>query len=148
MRLCRLPLESIPKRQVSVFNVLTLALNELCMRILLVEDEPDVRAFMLRALAIISPQAEIIAAEDGRQALMHFTERKIDLIISDQHMPYLSGLELLQAIRRSSDVPFVLISADSAVAEAAHAAGASCFLAKPFSLNALRQAVEYLAPAA
>jgi CheY-like chemotaxis protein len=117
------------------------------MRILLVEDEPDVRAFLARALAVISPQASIVTAEDGRRALALFTSGAVDLVISDQHMPHLSGLELLQTIRRSSDVPFILISADSAVGEMASTAGASSFLAKPFALNALRRAVEALAPA-
>jgi CheY-like chemotaxis protein len=117
------------------------------MRILLAEDEAQVRAFLLRALTIMCPQAEIIPVGDGKLALEIFYSSGADLIISDHHMPQLSGMELLQTIRRTSEVPFVLISADNTVAEPAHAAGATGFLHKPFSLTALRQAVQYLMPA-
>jgi CheY-like chemotaxis protein len=128
-------------------NLMTIPVNETRMRILLAEDEPDVRAFLVRALACICPHAEIVAVTDGLEALEALHEQPIDLVISDHHMPCLRGLELLEALRRSSEVPFVLLSADSGVAEAALASGASYFLEKPFALSDLRRAVETLAPA-
>jgi CheY-like chemotaxis protein len=131
-----------------VSRTLAIIANELRMQILLVEDEPDVRGFLARALGIIRPHAGIVAVADGAAALAAFARSSADLIISDQHMPHMTGIELLRAIRRASDVPFILISADNAVAAAAVAAGASWFLPKPCSLGALRRAVEALAPIA
>lgn len=117
------------------------------MRILLAEDEPDVRGFLVRAIERAAPGCEIEAAPDGRQALAAFRRAPADLVISDQHMPHLTGLELLRAIRGFSAVPFVLISADSSIAAAARAAGCSGFIGKPLSLDELRAAIVDLAPA-
>jgi CheY-like chemotaxis protein len=108
------------------------------MRILLVEDEVDVRRFFARALGHIAPGVEIVEAADGREALIHFQDGHFDLVMSDQKMPHMTGVELLRAIRGGSDVPFLLITADRAIERDALAAGASELLGKPISLGALR----------
>jgi CheY-like chemotaxis protein len=116
------------------------------MRILLVEDEADVRRFFARALGHIAPGAEIVEAADGREALERFHAGPFDLVMSDQKMPHMTGVELLRAIRDGSDVPFLLITADRAIERDALAAGASELLGKPISLGALRVVVaRYLA---
>lgn len=121
--------------------------DERIMRILLAEDEPDVRAFLVRAIERAAPGYEVEAAPDGGAALAAFRRAPADLVISDQHMPRLTGLELLRAIRAFSAVPFVLISADTTVADAARTAGCSGFIGKPLSLYELRAAIVDLAPA-
>jgi CheY-like chemotaxis protein len=116
------------------------------MRILLVEDELDVRRFFARALGHIVPDAEIVEAGDGREALARFQEGPFDLVLSDPKMPNMTGVELLRAIRAGSNVPFLLITADRAIERDALAAGASELLGKPISLGALRAVVaRYLA---
>lgn len=117
------------------------------MRILLAEDEPGVRAFLERALQHAIPGCDVEAVPDGRAALDAFSRSPADLVISDQNMPRLTGLELLAAIRRLSPVPFVLVSADRGVAARARAAGCSGFLGKPLTLDELRAVVVDLAPA-
>ncbi len=111
------------------------------MRIMVVEDEADVRSYFARALARIGPEIEVLTACDGREALALLRLAPCDLILSDQRMPGMSGIELLITLRRSSAVPFVLISADRSVEEAAYAAGANDFLSKPISLDTLHSAV-------
>jgi CheY-like chemotaxis protein len=116
------------------------------MRILLVEDEVDVRRFFARAVGFIAPGAEIVEAADGREALAQFEERAFDLVLSDHKMPNMTGVELLRALRRGSDVPFLLITADRAIEREAYAAGVNELLIKPIGISALRAIVErYLA---
>lgn len=111
------------------------------MRILLVEDEDDVRRFFARALGHIAPAAEIVQAADGQEALAAFRHARFDLILSDHRMPNMTGVELLRAVRPASQIPFLLITADRTVESEALAAGVSDLLNKPISLAALRNAI-------
>jgi CheY-like chemotaxis protein len=111
------------------------------MRVLLVEDEADVRRYFVRALTGLRPSLEIIEAADGREALDYFLHESFDLVLSDQRMPCMSGLELLRAVRAVSPVPFLIISADRSAEREAMASGVNEFLSKPISLAALRAAV-------
>jgi CheY-like chemotaxis protein len=114
--------------------------------ILVVEDDVNVRTFLIRALARIKPGARISEAENGAEALQLFNATQCDLIISDHRMPIMSGLDLLIATRRNSAVPFIMISADAEVGQRAVAAGVNVFLGKPIDLSMLRAAVLDLLP--
>lgn len=116
------------------------------MRILLVEDEADVRRFFARALSHVAPEVEIVQAVDGREALDRFQHEPFDLILSDHKMPHMTGVELLCAVRASSEIPFVLITADRTVEGSAFAAGVNDLLGKPISISALRNAVARYLP--
>lgn len=111
------------------------------MRMLLVEDEDDVRLFFTRALAHAAHGLEIVQVANGREALERFQGEAFDLILSDHRMPHMTGLELLLAVRAASEVPFLLITADRSVERAALAAGVTELLSKPISISALREAV-------
>jgi CheY-like chemotaxis protein len=116
------------------------------MRILLVEDEVDVRRFFARALAHIAPAAQVVEAADGLEALAAFQNEPFDLILSDHKMPNMTGLELLQAVRATSTVPFLLVTAFRSVEADALAAGVSDMLNKPISITALRSALARYLP--
>lgn len=116
------------------------------MRILLVEDEADVRQFFARALSFIAPDAEVIQAADGREALQRFYEQTFDLILSDHRMPNLTGVELLKAVRAVSNLPFLLVTADRTIEHEALAAGVTELLSKPISIVALRNAITRYLP--
>lgn len=112
--------------------------------ILIVEDESDVREFLVRATRRFAPQAEITAVANGVEALNVFHLRRCDLIISDQRMPQMTGVELLQVVRASSEVPFVVISADTTAEVAALHGGATAFFYKPVTIVQISQIVESL----
>jgi CheY-like chemotaxis protein len=111
------------------------------MRILLVEDEADVRQFFARALRHVAPKVEVVQAVDGRDALEQFEREAFALILSDHRMPRMTGIELLRAVRTVSDIPFLIVTADRSIEGDAWAAGVTELLSKPISIVALRDAV-------
>lgn len=82
---------------------------------------------------------EVILARDGRDALQKIDEYQPDLIISDVMMPYLSGLEIVAAVKENSQTPIIILSGmgqEDIVLEAFRL-GADDYLTKPFSPNEL-----------
>ncbi len=116
-------------------------------RILIVDDEPNVRLVFRTALATLG--AEIAVAEDGEQALERLERQEFDLVLLDLKMPHVDGLETLRRLRdRDDDTPVVIVTAHGDVPHAVEAMklGAIDFLSKPLSPTVLRQvAAEVLA---
>lgn len=105
--------------------------------ILLVDDEPSI-LFTL-SLLLEEEGWQVMTAGHGREALDRLYQQRPDLIITDYMMPYVTGVELIAAIRAEPlwvDIPVLLMSA-------ALPAGidptqlADAFLAKPASLEQL-----------
>ena len=97
-------------------------------RILVVEDEPDMR-FVIRHY-LEKAGHEVFEAGNGGAALEAVRELAPDLIVTDIMMPVMSGLELighLRSNRVTAAIPILVVSGDSELARAADAA-----LAKPF----------------
>jgi CheY-like chemotaxis protein len=113
-------------------------------RVLLVEDDPEMRELM--ALALQGDGYEVREAADGLEALRLLGAEGnpgIDLVVSDIRMPGCSGLEMLQRLRgRPSQVPVVLVTAfgDRETHARARRLGAA-LLDKPFELDDLRELV-------
>jgi len=116
------------------------------MRILIVEDDPGIRLFLCRAVEYLIPHAEVVSQTNGRLGRDAFWADPADLVISDNRMPHMTGIDLLYTLRTCSMVPFILISAESEVENLALAAGASIFLPKPVSLTDLRAAIGSVIP--
>ena len=109
------------------------------MKILICEDEE----IMLTALEFrLQRQGfEVVLAENGKQALEKVKTEAPDLVVADIMMPHVSGLELIDYIRKDlgSPLPIIVISAlehDETVLEAFRL-GASDFITKPFKPNEL-----------
>lgn len=110
--------------------------------ILAVDDEPHMR----RLLEISLRQAgyKALVAEDGRQALQMIAAQNVDCVLSDLHMPGMSGLVLLEQIRQQSErLPFIMVTAQGEVqtAVAAMKLGASDYIQRPFELETLELAI-------
>ena len=104
-------------------------------RILVVDDNPDLREHVTRLLA---PSWEVVTATDGVEALRVATEVAFDLVLTDVMMPRLDGFGLVAALRaapRTRYGPIVLLSARAGSAEevAGLSVGADDYLTKPFS---------------
>ncbi|MBN8588276.1 MAG: response regulator [Rhodothermia bacterium] len=114
--------------------------------ILLVDDQPSLRAYLRRLLEV---ESNIVDAADGQEALDQLKTHKIDLVISDINMPKLDGFGLLKAIREHVDwqrIPVILLTnrTDKEDIETGYALLADEYLAKPFNGEMLLRRVENL----
>ena len=115
------------------------------MRILAVDDEPDLRA-LLRIL-LVKNGYEVIEAASGKKALdIVRSDSRIDLIIMDIMMPGISGVDACKAIREFSTVPILFLTAKGTMGDKgeAYGAGGDDYLVKPFSQSELLMKVESL----
>ena len=112
------------------------------MKILIVEDEDMIREGISDYLADCG--YETIQAADGLEALEQFLNHQIALVLLDIQMPKLNGLEVLSEIRKSSQVPVLMLTAfqDEEYKMSAFAALADGYLEKPFSLSLLKVRVD------
>lgn len=102
-------------------------------RILLADDEANIRRILQTRLSM---QGYVLAvAEDGRQALDLFHRFEPDLVVLDVMMPELDGYKVTKEIRATSDVPIILLTAMSDVADRITGLelGADDYISKPFS---------------
>lgn len=106
-------------------------------RIVLVEDDVDIRRLVAGALAAEGHDVE--SAERGLSGLELAVKSGADLVIMDLGLPDIDGTELLRMIRAVSQVPVVVITARGAddVVVATLDAGADDYLVKPFSVAQL-----------
>jgi two-component system OmpR family response regulator len=78
-------------------------------RILIVDDESHIREVL--RVALKKAGMDVIEARDGKEALSRFAADKPDLIVLDIGMPEFDGLDVCREVRKSSDVPILLLSA-------------------------------------
>jgi len=106
-------------------------------RVLIVEDEPDVRKTLtdiLRAMRYSEP-LEIEGVPDGREGLDAVVRQRPDLVLLDLQMPRMDGLALLKQIREMEPrLPVIVISAtrENKMSSEALRIGAVAYLPKPF----------------
>jgi PAS domain S-box-containing protein len=113
-------------------------------RILLVEDNADMRDYVKR---LLSQSYQVETVSDGEAALAAVAERVPALVLSDVMMPKLDGFGLLQALRanpQTREVPIILLSARAGEESRVEGleAGADDYLTKPFSARELLARVE------
>jgi len=104
------------------------------MKKILVADDEDILRILISDT--LEDDFEIEEAEDGKEALEKIRENDYDLIILDYMMPYLTGLEVLEQIRKDQNATRVLMltaKAQDADREQAIQKGADFFMSKPFS---------------
>jgi len=117
-------------------------------RILIIDDDPQIRRVIMR---ILRDSYEVFEASDGESGLMFFMDHKIDLVITDVIMPNKDGLELITELGELDPPPKILAISGGGIAFgleqslfAAKAFGALSVLAKPFAPDELREGVEDL----
>ena len=113
------------------------------MKILVVDDSRAMRRIVSRTIRQAGYEGhDIIEAENGRDALAMAEVERPDLILSDWHMPEMSGLEFLEGLNaKGLEIPFGFVTSESTaeMVEAATEAGALFLLAKPFTAEDMGQ---------
>ena len=118
--------------------------------VLFVDDDPDTVEIVAAYLRYSG--AFVRTARSGREALTALTATRAEVLIIDYTMPGMTGLELLEHIRKlpgedDQPTPAILYTAVGHLRDAASAAGFSVYLTKPLDPRVLVDAVARLAPA-
>jgi len=111
-------------------------------RILIVDDEKDVRETLSEMIGGLGYQ--VLAAENGMEALGSVEKQKVDLIITDLSMPKMNGLELIVKVKRiHPHIPIAVISAYGSAENTTYALtrGAFNFIAKPFKISQVKDLI-------
>lgn len=106
-------------------------------RILVIDDEPSLCKVLKDAFSLAG--YDVVTAADGPEGLRQLHIYQPDLVILDVMMPEMSGWEVCQQIRHSSDVPVIMLTALTSEREIIHGldCGADDYVTKPFSTTIL-----------
>jgi len=114
--------------------------------VLIVDDELGVRESLKM---ILKPIYQVYTAVDGREALQSLQKDKIDLVALDLKMPGLSGMDVLQQIKKNDpDIEVIVITAHGTPqnVQEANRYGAGDFITKPFNvphlINSINKSLE------
>ncbi|MEI6814784.1 MAG: response regulator transcription factor [bacterium] len=116
------------------------------MRILVVEDDPEVAEFLVRVLRESAWAPD--AVRTGEAALDAIQATAYDLVVLDLGLPGIDGFAVCRALRARGDrTPVLMLTARNAVNDRVHGldAGADDYLAKPFAVSELRARLRALA---
>ena len=113
------------------------------MRVLVIEDDAQVREYVRLALELHEHQA--LTADNGRQALAYLEGHDVDAVITDVFMPEMDGIETLAVLRKKfPDMPVIAMSGRPGVDYLAIARelGVTRTLRKPFEISELLAALK------
>ena len=115
-------------------------------KILIVEDDPDIRIMME---FILRDDYDLVLCEDGRSGIDKAVEERPDLILLDIYMPGISGLEVCKAVRDNPEIsstPIIILTAGALKEEVTegYAIGADDYVFKPFEPEELIKRIEKL----
>lgn len=121
-----------------------MAINTTTAKILIVDDYKT----MLRVIRNLLGQIgfkNVDEATDGSMALELMRNKDYDLVISDWNMEPMTGIQLLETVRKELDnnVPFIMVTAESKTENvlAARQAGVNNYIIKPFSAEVLKSKI-------
>lgn len=105
--------------------------------ILIVEDEEKIARFL--ELELVHEGYQVLKAATGREGLALAESGKADLMVLDVMLPELNGFEVLRRLRRSSDMPVIMLTARDEVMDkvAGLDGGADDYMTKPFAIEEL-----------
>jgi len=107
------------------------------MKVLVVEDEDNIARFL--KLELQHEGFDVTVTTDGREALQLVSQDNFDLLLVDIMIPGINGLELTRRVRKTSQVPILLVTARDAVMDKVSGleAGADDYIVKPFAIEEL-----------
>jgi two-component system KDP operon response regulator KdpE len=113
-------------------------------RILVVDDEPQIRKFL--EISLRSQGYTVAQAATGREGLERLATHGAELVVLDLGLPDLEGHEVLRELRAWSRVPVIVLSVRASEAEKVRAldAGANDYVSKPFGIQELMARVRGL----
>jgi len=103
-------------------------------RILIIDDEPDVRRAVRLTIQLQEPEWEVLEAENGDVGLLKVEAEQPDLVLLDLIMPDMNGFETLKQLRLFSDVPVIILTVRDDELDKVRGLelGADDYIVKPF----------------
>ena len=113
-------------------------------RILIIEDEEKIARFL--ELELTHEGYEVVKSADGREGLDLALESGFAIVLLDIMLPGLNGLEVIRRLRKSSDVPVIMLTARDAVMDKVSGLdmGANDYVTKPFAIEELLARIRVL----
>jgi DNA-binding response OmpR family regulator len=114
------------------------------LKVLIVDDEPDVRALVRSALSYARQDLTAIEAADGDEALAMIHSERPDLVVLDLALPKRDGFTVLEQVREKTDLPIIVLTARGLEEDKIKGLrlGADDYLTKPFSPRELVARIE------
>lgn len=105
------------------------------MKVLAVDDDPDIIEAVGICFALRWPEVELVQAPDGTTALQQYDAERPDVVILDIGLPDISGLEVCNRLREVTDVPIIMLTARDSELDMVKGleTGADDYITKPFS---------------
>ncbi|MGE3855321.1 MAG: response regulator transcription factor [Dehalococcoidia bacterium] len=105
------------------------------MRVLVIDDEPDIAEIVRLTFGLRWPEAEVVTASTGEQGVDLVEREAPDLVLLDIGLPDIDGFEVCERVRHFSDVPIVMLSARHEEVDKVRGLelGADDYVTKPFS---------------
>ena len=103
-------------------------------KIIIVDDDEDLTDFLKQELEIEGYNVEV--CNDGQKGLTRIRQVEPDMVILDWEMPKMTGIDVLERLRRNSEIPVLMLSAKREVKDRVTGIdiGANDYLVKPFEL--------------
>jgi two-component system, OmpR family, KDP operon response regulator KdpE len=114
------------------------------LKVLIVDDEPDVRALVRSALSYARQDLTALEAADGDEALAMIHSERPDLVVLDLALPKRDGFAVLEQVREKTDLPIIVLTARGLEEDKIKGLrlGADDYLTKPFSPRELVARIE------
>jgi two-component system response regulator VicR len=105
------------------------------MKLLVIEDDPDVLEVISLSVRMGLPQAQVLSASRGQRGIEVLKKESPDIVLLDLLLPDMSGFEVLSEVRSFSNVPLVVISVKGEEVDRVRGLelGADDYIVKPFS---------------
>lgn len=119
-------------------SISTIKIDPQTVQILVAEDDDSLRKLL--ALTLKLDGYKVVLARNGREALNAFDTNPIDFVLLDINMPVVDGLEVCTELRKRTDVPIIMITANTRTDDVVTGIelGADHYITKPFVLHELR----------
>lgn len=113
-------------------------------KILVADDDPNILKFI--TINLTDAGYEVVSAADGRDALRKLENEACQLAVVDLMMPYMDGLSLIKEMRKTMDIPIIILTAKGQIddKEKGFEAGTDDYVVKPFEARELLFRIEAL----
>jgi CheY-like chemotaxis protein len=114
-------------------------------RILIVEDQREVSRLLRSALETLEADLDVVEIPSGEEAVLHSTNNRVDLLVSDYRLPGMTGIELMRKVKINhprAKIILVTGQTDPRIRREVAEAGADAFFIKPVPMADFLDAVE------